>query len=66
MFARNEWIVRTVNGDLYTDKRFFILAGLARRAVNECTVRLPATLGGTGLVLTTYYFGRDFFRVRIG
>jgi len=71
MFARNEWIVPTVNGDLYTDKPilYFWLVLLASKiagAVNEWTVRLPATLGGTGLVLATYYFGRDFFSARIG
>jgi len=71
MFARNEWIVPTVNGDLYTDKPilYFWLVLLASKfagAVNEWTVRLPAALGGIGLVLTTHYFGRDFFSSRIG
>jgi 4-amino-4-deoxy-L-arabinose transferase-like glycosyltransferase len=60
-----------VNGDLYTDKPilYFWLVLLASKiagAVNECTVRLLATLGGTGLLLATYYFGRDFFSARIG
>jgi 4-amino-4-deoxy-L-arabinose transferase-like glycosyltransferase len=71
MFARNAWIVPTINGDLYTDKPiiYFWLVLLASKiagAVNEWTVRLPAALGGIGLVLTTYYFGRDFFSARIG
>jgi len=71
MFAKGEWIVPIVNGDLYTDKPilYFWLVLLASKfagAVNEWTVRLPAALGGVGLVLTTYYLGRDFFSARIG
>jgi 4-amino-4-deoxy-L-arabinose transferase-like glycosyltransferase len=51
MFAKGEWIVPTVNGDLYTDKPilYFWLVLLASQiggAVNEWTVRLPAALGG--------------------
>jgi 4-amino-4-deoxy-L-arabinose transferase-like glycosyltransferase len=71
MFANGEWIVPTVNGDLYTDKPilYFWLVLLASKlagAVSEWTVRLPASLGGVGMVLTTYYFGRDFFSARVG
>ena len=71
MFARNEWIVPTVNGDLYTDKPilYFWLVLLASKlagAVNEWTVRLPVALGGLGFVLATYWLGRDFFSPRIG
>jgi len=71
MFARGEWIVPTVNGDVYTDKPilFFWIVLIASKilgAVNEWTVRLPAALGGIGFVLATYWFGRDFFNARIG
>jgi 4-amino-4-deoxy-L-arabinose transferase-like glycosyltransferase len=71
MFAKGEWVVPTVNGELYTDKPilYFWLVLFASKlfgAVNEWTVRLPAALGGVGLVLTTYYLGRDFFNARVG
>jgi 4-amino-4-deoxy-L-arabinose transferase-like glycosyltransferase len=52
MFAKGEWIVPTVNGDLYTDKPmlYFWLAFFSKLAgsVNEWTVRLPAALGALG------------------
>lgn len=71
MFAKGEWIVPTVNGDLYTDKPilYFWLALICSKlvgAVNEWTVRLPAALGAVGVVFTTYAFGRNFFSPRIG
>jgi 4-amino-4-deoxy-L-arabinose transferase-like glycosyltransferase len=71
MFAKSEWIVPTVNGDLYTDKPILyfwlvLLAGKIFGAVNEWTLRLPAALGGVGFVLTTYFIGRDFFSARVG
>ena len=71
MFAKGEWIVPTVNGELYTDKPilYFWLALIASKTaghVNEWTVRLPAALGGIGFVLATYYVGRDFFSTRVG
>ena len=71
MFARGEWIVPTINGDLYTDKPilYFWLALLASKGfggVTEWTVRLPAALGGIGLVLATYAIGREFFSRRVG
>ena len=71
MFAKGEWIVPTVNGDLYTDKPilYFWLVLIASKiagAVNEWTVRLPAALGGIGFVLTTYLIGRDFYNPRVG
>lgn len=71
MFAQGQWIVPTINGDLYTDKPilYFWLVLLASKVfggVNEWTVRLPAALGGTGLVLATYAIGRDFISRRAG
>jgi len=71
MFAKGEWIVPTVNGDLYTDKPilYFWLVLLTAKllgGVNEWALRVPAALGGVGLVLTTYFIGRDFFSARAG
>jgi 4-amino-4-deoxy-L-arabinose transferase-like glycosyltransferase len=71
MFAKGEWIVPTVNGAIYTDKPmlFFWLALIASKiagSASEWTVRLPAALGGIGFILSTYFFGRDFFSPRIG
>lgn len=71
MFVRGEWIVPTVNGDLYTDKPilYFWLVLIASKLageVNEWTLRLPAALAGIGFVLATYFTGRDFFSPRVG
>jgi 4-amino-4-deoxy-L-arabinose transferase-like glycosyltransferase len=71
MFSKNEWIVPTVNGDLYTDKPilYFWIVLIASKIfgrVSEWTVRLPAALGGVGFVLGTYFIGRDFFSARVG
>jgi 4-amino-4-deoxy-L-arabinose transferase-like glycosyltransferase len=71
MFAKGEWMVPTVNGGIYTDKPilFFWLALIAAKlcgGVSEWTVRFPAALGGVGFILSTYFFGRDFFSPRIG
>jgi len=71
MFAKGEWIVPTVNGDLYTDKPilYFWLVLIASKLageVSEWTLRLPAALAGIGFVLATYFTGRDFFNPRVG
>jgi 4-amino-4-deoxy-L-arabinose transferase-like glycosyltransferase len=71
MFSKGEWIVPTINGDLYTDKPilYFWLALIASKiagGVSEWTVRLPAALGGVGFILATYFIGRDFFTARVG
>jgi 4-amino-4-deoxy-L-arabinose transferase-like glycosyltransferase len=71
MFAKGEWIIPTVNGDLYTDKPilYFWLVLIAAKiagAVNELTVRLPVALGGVGFVLANYLFARDFISPRVG
>jgi 4-amino-4-deoxy-L-arabinose transferase-like glycosyltransferase len=71
MFFRGEWIVPTINGDLYTDKPilyfwFALLGAKVFGAVTDWTVRLPAALGGMGFVLATYLIGRDFLNARAG
>ena len=71
MVAKGEWIVPTVNGDLYTDKPMLyfwlvLLAGKVFGAVNEWTLRLPAALGGVGLICATYLLGKEFFTARVG
>jgi 4-amino-4-deoxy-L-arabinose transferase-like glycosyltransferase len=71
MFAKGEWIVPTVNGDLYTDKPIFyfwlaLIASKIAGGVSEWAVRLPAALGGIGFVLATYFTGRDFFSPKVG
>ena len=49
MFAKGEWIVPTINGEIYTDKPilyfWLVLLRLKLRAVvNEWTVRLPVAV----------------------
>jgi 4-amino-4-deoxy-L-arabinose transferase-like glycosyltransferase len=71
MFNKGEWIVPTINGDVYTDKPilYFWLALIASKiagGVSEWTVRLPTALGGVGFILATYFIGRDFFTARVG
>jgi len=71
MLAKGEWIVPTVNGELYTDKPilyfWLVLVGSQLAgAVNEWTVRLPSALSALGLVLTTYFLGRDLLSPRVG
>src|SRR5947208_9359549 len=71
MFIKREWIIPTVNGDLYTDKPilyFWLVLIVSKIAgsVNEWTVRLPSALGAVGVIITTYAIGRDFFSRRVG
>lgn len=71
MFMKGEWIVPTINGDLYTDKPIFffwlvLIFSKLTGSVNEWTLRLPAALGALGAVLTTYKLGKDFFGAKIG
>jgi 4-amino-4-deoxy-L-arabinose transferase-like glycosyltransferase len=71
MFLKGEWIVPTINGDLYTDKPIFyfwlaLIASKIAGGVSEWSVRLPAALGGVGFILATYFIGRDFFTARVG
>lgn len=71
MFTKGDWIVPTVNGDLYTDKPLLyfwlvLIASHIAGQVNEWTLRLPAALAGLGFVWTTYLLGRDFYGPRVG
>lgn len=71
MLAKNEWIVPTINGELYSDKPilyfWFVLIGSKLvGSVNEWTVRLPSAFSAVGLVVTTYFLGRDLFSPRVG
>jgi len=71
MFLKNQWLVPTINGNLYTDKPilYFWLVLIGAKffgAVNEWTVRLPAALGGVGFVGATYLIGRDLVSSRVG
>ncbi len=71
MFEKNNWLVPMLNGQLYADKPilYFWLALVTAKlagGVNEWTVRLPAALGGLGLVLMTYQFGKIFFDRQTG
>jgi 4-amino-4-deoxy-L-arabinose transferase-like glycosyltransferase len=71
MFDKREWVVPTVNGQLYTDKPilYFWLALVFSKmvgGVSEWTTRLPSALGGLGLVLTTYCLGKTFYDRQTG
>ena len=71
MFARGEWIVPTVNGDVYTDKPIFyfwlvLVASHFAGAVNEWAVRLPSALSACGLALVTYALGKKYFQASAG
>ena len=71
MFSRGEWIVPTVNGDLYTDKPilyFWLVVAFSHLigGVTEWTLRLPSALSSIGLVIVSYRLGRDFFDHRVG
>lgn len=71
MLAKGEWIVPTVNGELYTDKPilYFWLVLVGSKflgGVNEWTIRFPSALSALGLVFTTYYMGRDLLNPRVG
>ena len=71
MFEKHEWLVPTLNGQLFPDKPalYYWLALVISKlsgSVSEWTLRLPAALAGMGLVLVTYEFGRRFFDRRSG
>jgi len=71
MLSKGEWILPTVNGELYTDKPilYFWLVLIGSKllgGVNEWSARLPSALSAMGLVLTTYFLGRDLLSPRAG
>lgn len=71
MFSKGEWIVPTVNGNLYTDKPilyFWLALGFSyiAGAVSEWTLRLPSALSSVGLVMVAYLLGKDCFDRGVG
>jgi len=71
MLVRGEWLVPTINGELYTDKPILyfwwvLLVSKLLGGVSEWSVRLPSALSAVGLVLTTYALGRDLLGPRQG
>lgn len=71
MFSKGEWIVPTINGNVYTDKPILyfwlvLIFSKVTGGVSEWTVRLPAALGALGTILATYKIGKDHFSPRIG
>jgi len=71
MYAKNDWFLPMLNGQIYSDKPvlyFWLSLAMANIAggVNEWTLRLPAALGGLGLVLVTYHFGKTFYNRQAG
>lgn len=71
MYERNDWLAPMLNGQIYADKPvlYFWLALIVSKiagGVNEWTVRLPAAMGGLGLVLVTYQFGKTFYDRQMG
>jgi 4-amino-4-deoxy-L-arabinose transferase-like glycosyltransferase len=71
MFEKNNWLVPMLNGQIYADKPvlYFWLALVLSKisgGVSEWTVRLPAALGGLGLVLAVYHFGKTFYDRQTG
>lgn len=71
MFHKGQWLVPMVNGQLYTDKPilYFWLALVVSKlagGVSEWTTRLPSAVGGVGLVLATYHWGKTFYGRQTG
>ena len=71
MFEKNNWLVPMLNGQIYADKPvlyFWLTLVVSNLAggVSEWTTRLPAALGGLGLVLTTYQLGKTFYDRQTG
>ncbi|HEV8336242.1 MAG TPA: glycosyltransferase family 39 protein [Candidatus Polarisedimenticolia bacterium] len=63
MWQRGDWLLPTVNGELYPDKPPLLfwgiwLASLPAGRVTETSARLPSALAGTGLVLALYFLTR--------
>src|ERR1043166_3756763 len=71
MYERNDWLVPMLNGQIYADKPvlyFWLALVVAKIAggVSEWVVRLPAALGGLGLGLAAYQFGKTFYDRQTG
>ena len=71
MFEKNNWLVPMLNGQIYADKPvlyFWLALALSKivGGVSEWTVRLPAALGGLGLVFAVYHFGKTFYDRQTG
>lgn len=71
MFARDEWIVPTVNGRVYTDKPilffwFVLLAARVQSAVTEWAVRFPSAVSACAVALLTYGIGKKYFSAPVG
>jgi 4-amino-4-deoxy-L-arabinose transferase-like glycosyltransferase len=65
MARRGDWLLPTVNGEIYPDKPPLLfwgigLASLPGGKVTETTARLPSALAGVLLVLAVYYLSRPF------
>ncbi|HMC83492.1 MAG TPA: glycosyltransferase family 39 protein [Candidatus Polarisedimenticolia bacterium] len=63
MAARGDWLLPTVNGEIYPDKPPLLfwgigLASLPEGRVTETTARIPSALAGMSLVLGIYFLSR--------
>src|SRR5882672_4136476 len=63
MAARGDWLLPTVNGEIYPDKPPLLfwgigLASLPEGRVTETTARIPSALAGLSLILAIYFLAR--------
>jgi 4-amino-4-deoxy-L-arabinose transferase-like glycosyltransferase len=63
MALRGDWLLPTVNGELYPDKPPLLfwgirLASLPAGRITETTARIPSALAGVALVLAVYFLTR--------
>ena len=63
MGQRGDWLLPTVNGEIYPDKPPLLfwgiqLASLPAGRITETSARIPSALAGTGLVLAVYFLTR--------
>jgi 4-amino-4-deoxy-L-arabinose transferase-like glycosyltransferase len=69
MSQRGDWLIPTVNGEVYPDKPPLLfwgirLAALPRGVIDETTARIPSALAGIGLVLALYFLSRRYLGAR--
>ena len=69
MMARGDWLLPTVNGELYPDKPPLLfwgigIASLPGRRITETTARIPSALAGLTLVLAVYLLSRRVLGAR--